>query len=247
MKVACAAIIVNAISRFSFHLTFSMSFEKASHMNEPNIIHHISIQRNESIQVMTEEVSTVQLFTTSSITKKSASAVQSLKRLSHSNIRTNLLGAQNCLNKDKTATGSVEDIIVQNSKVTSIGTLIHTNASANLSANQIKNVEISNHNTARSQIDFQFFKRLLYHILYPDSNIRTGRNTKNSISGVSLNPAMKCKKGSFVSGTRTNHATTSNTVYGIFTLFESIYIKLDSERSESIARSENRNDESIRP
>jgi len=112
---------VNAISRFSFHLTFSISLEKEYHIKDQNIIHQKSIHRKVVIQtIMVLDVIT-QLFITASITRNNANAVQSLKRLSHSNIKTSLLGAQNCLNKAKTATGSVEDIIDQNSIVTSSG------------------------------------------------------------------------------------------------------------------------------
>jgi hypothetical protein len=52
------------------------------------------------------------------IIRNNATAVPSLKRLSHSNKIVSLLGAHNDLNIDRTATGSVADIITQNIKQT---------------------------------------------------------------------------------------------------------------------------------
>jgi hypothetical protein len=58
----------------------------------------------------------------SKIAKNKARAVQSLNKLSPSKIRANLLGAPTSLNKDKTATGSVAEIIAPKSKQISNGT-----------------------------------------------------------------------------------------------------------------------------
>ncbi len=61
------------------------------------------------------------------ITKNNARAVQSLNKLSHSNIKVNLLGAPIDLNIDNTATGSVADINQPKSKQTKNGILNQTN------------------------------------------------------------------------------------------------------------------------
>ena len=61
-----------------------------------------------------------------SIIRNNATAVPSLNRLSHSNKIVNLLGAQSDLNIDKTATGSVAEIITQNIKHTKNGISSHT-------------------------------------------------------------------------------------------------------------------------
>ena len=58
---------------------------------------------------------------THNTTKNKANAVQSLNKLSHSNKSVNLLGAQTDLNIDKTATGSVAEIKIQNNKQTKKG------------------------------------------------------------------------------------------------------------------------------
>jgi hypothetical protein len=57
------------------------------------------------------------------ITVNKAKDVQSLKRLSHSKISDNLLGAPSSLNIDKTATGSVLHIKAPKSKQTKNGIL----------------------------------------------------------------------------------------------------------------------------
>jgi hypothetical protein len=57
----------------------------------------------------------------------SATDVPSLKRLSHSKIRYNLFGTPKCLKIERTATGSVEEIITPNKIITSKGTSRQTN------------------------------------------------------------------------------------------------------------------------
>jgi hypothetical protein len=56
--------------------------------------------------------------TNDSITRNNASAVPSLNKLSHSNIRVNLFGAQSSLKRANTETGSVADISDQNKSAT---------------------------------------------------------------------------------------------------------------------------------
>jgi len=94
-----------------------MIFEKIHHANHQKIIHHNIIHVNVAIQYNMFDDSSTPDLTTSNITKNSAKAVQSLNKLSHSNIKTNLLGAQNSLNSANTATGSVAEIILPNSNV----------------------------------------------------------------------------------------------------------------------------------
>lgn len=60
----------------------------------------------------------VSAMTNESITRNNASAVPSLKRLSHSNMRVNLLGAQSSLKSANTETGSVADMSDQNKRAT---------------------------------------------------------------------------------------------------------------------------------
>jgi hypothetical protein len=61
---------------------------------------------------------------TLSATKKSASAVPSLNRLSPSKIRVSLFGAPSSLKSARTATGSVADMSEPKRKVTISGTSI---------------------------------------------------------------------------------------------------------------------------
>ena len=117
-------------------------------------------------------------------TKNNANAVQSLKRLSHSNNNVSLLGAQTALKIDKTATGSVAEIKIQKSKQTKNGISNHTNGNKKYIHHQIKSADKINQNTAITQIAFQFFKSCRKFILYAASKIKIGKNTKNKISGV---------------------------------------------------------------
>ena len=157
MNVRCATIIVKAISRLSFHLTFSISFEKPNHIIDQKIIHQKSMQRNVATQVQIVAAVIAPLLIIASITRNNASAVQSLNKLSPSNINTSLLGAQNCLNRDNTATGSVEEIIEPKSIAISRGIGNQIKLKAKYSPYQTIKVEISNHMIANAQIDFQFF------------------------------------------------------------------------------------------
>jgi hypothetical protein len=90
--------------------------EKRIHSAEPKIIHSTIIHINCQIHVKILSIHDFQLNIVASVTKKSAIAVQSLKRLSHSKIRRSLFGTHKVLKSDSTATGSVADIIIHNKK-----------------------------------------------------------------------------------------------------------------------------------
>jgi hypothetical protein len=92
---------------------------------------------------------------TQRITRNKATAVPSLKRLSHSKRIVSLLGAQSDLNIDKTATGSVADIKTQNIKHTRKGTCIQTKGRAKNKTQDIKNADINNQNIAIDEIALQ--------------------------------------------------------------------------------------------
>jgi hypothetical protein len=137
---------------------FSIAFEKSIHVNDQNNIHHIAIVRNDSVQLANSHIFTV---VPSSIThrtsKNNARAVQSLNKLSHSNIKANLLGAHILLNIDNTATGSVADISVQKSKHTINGISNHIKGKRKNSSSAITSEEIISQTTAKEPIVFQFF------------------------------------------------------------------------------------------
>jgi hypothetical protein len=57
-------------------------------------------------------------------------------------------------------------------------------------------------------------------MLYHDSNIKTGKNTKNNNSGVSLNVWINENISILDMGINIIQQSTSNTVYGIFIFFE---------------------------
>jgi len=89
------------------------------------------------------------------ITINNATAVPSLKRLSHSNNKANLLGAQRVWKIAKTATGSVADIITQKSNVTKKGICIPNNPKIKYNHPQIIKDEIVIQTTANNQIALQ--------------------------------------------------------------------------------------------
>jgi hypothetical protein len=93
---------------------------------------------------------------TQRITKNKATAVPSLKRLSHSNNIVSLLGAQSDLNIDKTATGSVAEISDQNSKQTKNGISSQIKGKSKYKTQPINQVDISKPNIAREDIVLQF-------------------------------------------------------------------------------------------
>lgn len=128
-----------------------------THVIEPKIIPQITIERK--LRVHSKYVLEVTIHhsrITHKITKNNATAVQSLKRLSHSKSIVNLLGAQSDLNIANTATGSVEDIKTQNNKQTKKGISSQINGNAKNNQKAIKNHDISNQNTANHVIAFQF-------------------------------------------------------------------------------------------
>lgn len=98
---------------------------------------------------------------THNITKNTATAVPSLNRLSHSNIRASFLGAQIDLNIDNTATGSVADMSTQNSKHMINGISSPTNGNTKNKPNAIIIAEINNPNIASADMDFQLFIKCL--------------------------------------------------------------------------------------
>jgi hypothetical protein len=97
------------------------------------LLKSIQVKAQKSIQAKTidknlkvHSTKTNQLITVHSnikakITKNKATEVPSLKRLSHSNKIVSLLGAQSDLKIERTATGSVDEISIQNNKQTKKG------------------------------------------------------------------------------------------------------------------------------
>jgi hypothetical protein len=92
---------------------------------------------------------------TPSITRNTARAVQSLNKLSPSNISANFLGAQIDLNIDNTATGSVADINTQNKRQIINGISSPTNGNTKNNPNAIIIAEISRPNIASAHMVFQ--------------------------------------------------------------------------------------------
>ena len=105
------------------------------------IIPQRAIERNELTQdIIVIQSTTVHSSIIPSIIRKRAKAVQSLNKLSHSNISANLLGAHIDLKIAKTATGSVADISTQKSKQTKKGISNQINGSIKNNEYQIINV-----------------------------------------------------------------------------------------------------------
>lgn len=130
---------------------------KSIHINPPNKNHHKTIDKKLKLQLKkVQELIIHHSRISHKITKKRATEVQSLKRLSHSNNIVSLLGAQSDLNIDKTATGSVEEIKVQKSKQTKNGISKPKNGKIKYKEVETIIAEISNQKTANQVIAFQF-------------------------------------------------------------------------------------------
>ncbi|MCY1547767.1 hypothetical protein D9M68_838400 [compost metagenome] len=130
---------------------------------------------------------------TASITRKSATAVPSLNKLSPSKIIVSRFGAPNSLNNAKTATGSVDEIIAPNSKATINGIGIPTYGNAKNNNPAIANVESSSPTTASSEIDHILSTIRRTFILNADSKIKIGKKMKKRSSGVNVSSPKKPK------------------------------------------------------
>ncbi len=162
INVKWASIIVNVISTDSLFLIFSIIFEKIAQVNIQNTIHQKNIDENDKIHSDKTEKSICLLSDKiHKITKKSAIAVQSLKRLSHSNTHINLLGAQTDLKSDNTATVSVADIIAQNNKHTIKGIFIHKNHKLKNIIIAINKTDIINQTMERENTGSEFLSNSL--------------------------------------------------------------------------------------
>jgi len=104
--------------------------ENKSPKSIPIIIPHTIITTNCAIPLNATPPSKYPPIIISISTKKNATAVPSLNKLSHSNIRLNLCGVPKSLNNASTATGSVAEIITPNSNEIIIGTSIPSHPSA---------------------------------------------------------------------------------------------------------------------
>lgn len=207
------------ISADSEFLIFQIIFENITQHKTQNSIHQITIEakdKNPSANNVELTTSRLSLAFISIIIPKSsiktANAVQSLKRLSHSNINASLLGAHIDLNNARTATGSVADINIQNSKQTSKGTSSQTSGKTKYISQPMIQAASKSPKTARVNMIFQFCKSSLYFILYADSKSNTGKNTKNRISGVNWNAFINENKSILDKGTKINQTITSITV-----------------------------------
>ena len=119
-KVRCARIIVRAISVCSSLLIVLITYENHTQIPTPKIIPPMIISTN-VISPQSPEESVSGLFMTSRRTRNRANAVPSLNKLSPSSIKRSLLGSHISLAIESIATGSVEEIITQNSNMISIG------------------------------------------------------------------------------------------------------------------------------
>jgi len=175
-KVKYDKTIVNVISICSLFFTNFIIWENIIQVINQKIIHPITITINIKIHSHTNQDENVHFDIISYIIRNSASAVQSLNKLSHSNMSESLLGAQTSLNKESTATGSVAEIIAQNNRNTWKGMFIQIALKTKYHNHHITSADISSHHIANHQIDLEFFVISVYFILYHDSNTNIGRN-----------------------------------------------------------------------
>ena len=166
INVVWAAVIVIVISASSVFLIFSKNLEKTYHINNQNIIPPTTIDKNDNHQWINEvDNEKASHFAKSSniesIITNNANEVPSLNKLSHSNIKDNLLGAQTDLNNASTATGSVAEIIAPKSSVTINGIWKPIKLNIKYKDHQITKVDIKSPKTAREKIVFPFLSKSL--------------------------------------------------------------------------------------
>lgn len=125
-KTRCPKSITRPISATALLLIYLSVKEKMTPKKLHNAIPHRIIQANCQIPVKKLTAVNHPWRSVATTTRKSAIAVPSLKRLSHSNMRRSLLGTQRFLNSEMTATGSVALMMIHRSSVISRGIVYHT-------------------------------------------------------------------------------------------------------------------------
>lgn len=123
-KVKCAKIIVKAISVCSLFLIVLIIYENHTPIPTHKTIPHTIIP----IKLKMPQMPVAKLrgcLVASRMTRKRATAVPSLNKLSPSSIKRSLFGIHISFAIDKIATGSVEEIMIPKSNITTIGMSIH--------------------------------------------------------------------------------------------------------------------------
>lgn len=137
-------------------------FENNTPVKAPNAIPQNNIEtKDQNPMIYVSSVIIPPSKITQRITRKRATAVPSLKRLSPSNMSASLLGAHIDLNIARTATGSVAEISEPNNKHTINGTCNPRNGKRKKSPVAMSNAEISNQKIANPEIDFQLLSKCL--------------------------------------------------------------------------------------
>ncbi len=141
MNVTCANTMVSVILAVSFSRVRPTSFEKSPPMNAPKSTPPMIMMVKLRIPSPTVVNPWNPKSTTSSTTRKSATDVASLKRLSPSNISESLRGAPYSLKRASTATGSVAEMSAPKRRVIVRGTATPSIASTAYSRSPITAVD----------------------------------------------------------------------------------------------------------
>ncbi len=181
-NVACARTRVRASSRNGSFLSFPIIFENATPTNPQKSIPKAIIDRNDHAQVekvpspskcvtdekklscAASEAPDISA-TTDNTTKKRASAVPSLKRLSPSKMRVSRFGAPSSLKSARTATGSVAEMSVQKRSATTRGISIPKSPRTNWSPKPITSAETTSETTASEATERTLERSSLYPML----------------------------------------------------------------------------------
>jgi len=160
-KVICARIIVREISTSSLFFIFSIPLEKPIQKSVQRSIPPTIIDANvkKPVIYMSADISPVSI--THRIMRNNATAVPSLKRLSHSNMIDKRRGAPTDLKVASTAIGSVAEMRLPKSKHTKNGIWKPTTGSKTYSHAPIKTVEINTQIILSIEMETIFFKRSL--------------------------------------------------------------------------------------
>gem|GEM_PF-590301 len=121
INVTCARITVNVISTASLFFICLMALENNIHKLIPKAIPPATMTKKVKSPITIVWLVNTPERSISMRMKNTATAVPSLKRLSHSNNKLNLLDIHKSLNIANTATGSVDAIIIPNKNITDTG------------------------------------------------------------------------------------------------------------------------------
>ena len=216
INTKCAEIVIRVTVANSFWRVKRIAREKSAAITNPKAMPASTMMPKSSTPWKIVLPPWNPSVATASTTKKSATAVPSLNKLSPSKIMLSRFGALASLKSVSAAAGSVAEITAPNSNAKINGISKPISGKVSVSKPAITRVETSNPTTESNPIDQTLSSMLRIFILKPDSKINTGKKIKNKSSGVSTilpkKPIESCSHGMLVIGTSSSPTKVNNTV-----------------------------------